>query len=154
MTVKRGKHMILLTRSRKTEPRNEPTEKLFGNRLRGTELSERPGGKTRCKRGSVLRLQQQHLQVPWWEAMNSRVEVIGMYNIFVDCASGSTTGFSNRQKEYEEKSTTPEFKGTVFFNTYVWELAIKFLVIQTNNYNKKMPKMVKSSAKNNNIKWQ
>jgi len=75
-----------------------------------------------------------------------------MYNIFVDCASGSTVGFSNRQKEYEEKSTTPEFKGTVFFNTYVWEFAIKFLVIQTNNYNKKMPKMVKSSAKNNNIK--
>ena len=35
--------------------------------------------------------------------------------IFVDCVSGSTTGFSNRQKWFEEKTTTPDFKGTVLF---------------------------------------
>ena len=64
VTVKRGRRTILLIRSRKTEPRNELTGKQFGNRLQETELSERLGDKMSCRRGSVLRLWQQHLQVP------------------------------------------------------------------------------------------
>lgn len=63
VTVKRGRHMILLIRSRKIEPKNEHTEKLYGNRLLGTEQSERLGGRMSCRRGSVLRLQLLHLQM-------------------------------------------------------------------------------------------
>ena len=64
MTMKRGRHRILLIRSRKTEPRNELTGKQFGNRLQETELSERLGDKMNYMRGSVLRVWRQHLKVP------------------------------------------------------------------------------------------
>ena len=64
VTVKRGRHRILLIRSRKTEPKNKLTGKQFGNILQETELSERLGDKMNYMRGSVLRLWLQHLQLP------------------------------------------------------------------------------------------
>ena len=47
-------------------------------------------------------------------------------HLFVDCVSSSTTGFSNKQKEFEEKTSTPEFKGTVslFCNTYLYTVHV------------------------------
>ena len=52
----RQAHDIIKQIKEDGEPRNELTGKQFGNRLQGTELSERPGDKVSFRRGSELRL--------------------------------------------------------------------------------------------------
>ncbi|KAJ7371265.1 hypothetical protein OS493_026909 [Desmophyllum pertusum] len=66
----------LSIKSRKTEQRSEPTVKLCDSRLQETEPSGRIGGKMSYRRGSVLKLRQQHLQLPWQEAVNGRGRAI------------------------------------------------------------------------------
>lgn len=77
VTVRRDSLKTLSIKSRKTEQRSEPTVKLCDSRLQGTELSGRIGGKMSYRRGSVLKLRQQHLQLPWQEAVNGRGGAIG-----------------------------------------------------------------------------
>ena len=76
-TVRKGRLKTLSIRSRKTEPRSGPTEKLFGSRLQEIKPSGKPGGRMSSWRDSVLKLRQLHLQQPVQEAVSGRGRVIG-----------------------------------------------------------------------------